>query len=270
MPRRAATNVCAPRIDNLEQRRKFLADVSVIAVVPARYASSRLPAKALAEIAGVPMVVRVWRQASKAKSVARVIVATDDERIAAAVRAAGGEAIMTSPAHQSGTDRIAEVASKVIADVYLSVQGDQPFIAPADLDALASAMRSDASIQMATLATPIEDLADWTNPNKVKVVCGADGNALYFSRSPIPHARDGGMPKEALRHIGVYAYRREFLMKFAALAMGVLESLEKLEQLRALEHGYTIRVVKSVAPSLEVDTADDLARARAAAAESTR
>jgi 3-deoxy-manno-octulosonate cytidylyltransferase (CMP-KDO synthetase) len=242
----------------------------VIAVVPARYASSRLPAKALAEIAGVPMVVRVWRQASKAKSVARVIVATDDERIAAPVRAAGGEVIMTSPAHQSGTDRIAEVASKIIADVYLSVQGDQPFIAPADLDALAVAMRSDASIQMATLATPIEDLAEWTNPSKVKVVCGADGNALYFSRSPIPHARDGGMPKEALRHIGVYAYRRDFLMKFAALPMGVLESLEKLEQLRALEHGYTIRVVKSVAPSLEVDTADDLARARAAAAESTR
>lgn len=218
------------------------------------------------------MIVRVWRQASKAKSIARVIVATDDERIAAPVRAAGGEAIMTSPAHQSGTDRIAEVASRIIADVYLSVQGDQPFIAPADLDALAAAMRSDASIQMATLATPIEDPAEWTNPNKVKVVCGADGNALYFSRSPIPHARDGGMPKEALRHIGVYAYRREFLMKFAALPMGVLESLEKLEQLRALEHGYTIRVVKSVAPSIEVDTAEDLARARAAAvvAESTR
>ena len=270
MPRRAATNVCAPRIDNLEQRRKFLADISVIAVVPARYASSRLPAKALAEIAGVPMVVRVWRQASKAKSVARVIVATDDERIAAAVRAAGGEAIMTSPAHQSGTDRIAEVASKVIADVYLSVQGDQPFIAPADLDALAVAMRSDASIQMATLATPVADWAEFTNPSKVKVVCGADGNALYFSRSPIPHARDGGMPKEALRHIGVYAYRREFLMKFAALAMGVLESLEKLEQLRALEHGYVIKVVRSVAPSLEVDTAEDLARARDAAADSTR
>ena len=215
------------------------------------------------------MVVRVWRQASKAKSVARVIVATDDERIAAPVRAAGGEAIMTSPAHPSGTDRIAEVASRVVADIYLSVQGDQPFIAPADLDALAAAMRSEASIQMATLAAPIEDLAEWTNPNKVKVVCGAGGNALYFSRSPIPFARDGGMPKEALRHIGVYAYRREFLMKFAALPMGSLERVEKLEQLRALEHGYAIRVVKSMAPSLEVDTADDLARARAAAA-STR
>jgi 3-deoxy-D-manno-octulosonate cytidylyltransferase len=242
----------------------------VIAVVPARYGSSRLPAKALAEIAGVPMVVRVWRQASKANSIARVIVATDDERIAAPVRAAGGEAMMTSPAHESGTDRIAEVASKVSAGVYLSVQGDQPFIAPADLDALADAMRSDASIQMATLATPLDDRLEWTDPNKVKVVCDANGNALYFSRSPIPNARDGGMPKVALRHIGVYAYRRDFLLKFAALPMGVLERIEKLEQLRALEHGYVIKVIKSVAPSMEVDTADDLARAREAASDSTR
>ncbi len=215
------------------------------------------------------MVVRVWRQASKAKSIARVIVATDDERIAAPVRAAGGEAMMTSPAHESGTDRIAEVASKVSAVVYLSVQGDQPFIAPADLDALADAMRSDPSIQMATLATPIDDQLEWTDPNKVKVVCDANGNALYFSRSPIPNARDGGMPKVALRHIGVYAYRRDFLLRFAALPMGVLETIEKLEQLRALEHGYVIRVIKSVAPSMEVDTADDLARAREAAADST-
>ena len=215
------------------------------------------------------MIVRVWRQASKAKSIARVIVATDDERIAAPVRAAGGEAVMTSPEHASGTDRIAEVASTIMADVYLGVQGDQPFIAPADLDALADAMRSDASIQMATLATPILDHLEWTDPNKVKVVCGAEGNALYFSRSPIPHARDGGMPKEALRHIGVYAYRRDFLMKFAALEIGALESIEKLEQLRALEHGYVIRVVRSVAPSIEVDTADDLVRARDTA-DSTR
>ena len=215
------------------------------------------------------MIVRVWRQASKAKSLARVIVATDDERIAAPVRAAGGDAMMTSAEHASGTDRIAEVASKIVADVYLGVQGDQPFVAPDDLDALAEAMRADDSIQMATLATPIVDHLEWTDPNKVKVVCGADGSALYFSRSPIPHARDGGMPKEALRHIGVYAYRRDFLMKFAALPMGMLESIEKLEQLRALEHGYVIRVLMSVAPSLEVDTADDLARAREAAS-STR
>ncbi|MDO8432649.1 MAG: 3-deoxy-manno-octulosonate cytidylyltransferase [Candidatus Binatus sp.] len=242
----------------------------MIAVVPARYGSSRLPAKALAEIAGVPMVVRVWRQASKAKSLLRVVVATDDERIAAPVRAAGGTAIMTATTHQSGTDRIAEVAERIRADVYLNVQGDLPFIAPEDLDALAAPMRADASIAMATLATPIVDGREWNNPNVVKVVCGFDGDALYFSRAPIPFARDGGMPREALRHIGVYAYRRDFLLEFASLRPGVLERIEKLEQLRALEHGYRIRVVASVAPSLEVDTMDDLVRARAAAEGSMR
>jgi 3-deoxy-manno-octulosonate cytidylyltransferase (CMP-KDO synthetase) len=242
----------------------------VIAVIPARYGSSRLPAKALAEIGGVPMVVRVWRQASKARSLSRVVVATDDERIAAPVREAGGEAIMTSPAHASGTDRIAEVATLLPADIYVNVQGDLPFIEPDDLDALISPMRTDSAIAMATLATPIIDGHEWNNPNVVKVVCDADANALYFSRSPIPHLRDGAMPREALRHIGVYAYRRDFLMKFAALPMGTLERIEKLEQLRALEHGYKIRVVASVKPSLEVDTADDLARARDAAADSTR
>jgi 3-deoxy-manno-octulosonate cytidylyltransferase (CMP-KDO synthetase) len=239
-------------------------------VVPARYGSSRLPAKALAEIGGVPMVVRVWRQASKAQSLSRVVVATDDERIAAPVREAGAEAIMTSPAHATGTDRIAEVAALIHADVYVNVQGDLPFIEPADLDALVAPMRADETIAMATLATPIIDALEWNNPSVVKVVCGADGNALYFSRSPIPHMRDGGMPKQALRHIGVYAYRRDFLLKFAALPEGVLERVEKLEQLRALEHGYTIRVVASVKPSLEVDTAADLARARDVAADSTR
>ena len=242
----------------------------MIAVIPARYGSSRLPAKALAEIAGVPMVVRVWRQASRSQSLSRVVVATDDERIAAPVRAAGGEAILTSPDHPSGTDRIAEVARKLLADIYINVQGDLPFIAPADLDALAAPMRADHSLAMATIATPIIDENEWHNPNVVKVVCSAAGDALYFSRSPIPFARDGGFPMVALRHIGVYAYRRDFLLRFAGLSQGVLERIEKLEQLRALEHGYRIRVVASVAPSLEVDTAEDLERARDAAVESTR
>lgn len=234
----------------------------MIAVIPARYGSSRLPAKALAEIDGVPMVVRVWRQACKARLIERVIVATDDERIAAPVRAAGGEAVMTSSAHVSGTDRIAEVASRAAADIYLNVQGDLPFIDPADLDALAAPMRADPSIEMATLATPILSPEEWRNPDVVKVVCDERGDALYFSRSSVPFARDGGVPDRALRHIGVYCYRRDFLLRFAALRPGVLEQIEKLEQLRALERGYRIRVVASVAPSLEVDTAEDLARAR--------
>jgi 3-deoxy-manno-octulosonate cytidylyltransferase (CMP-KDO synthetase) len=235
----------------------------VIAVIPARYGSTRLPAKAIADIGGVPMVVRVWRQVRMAHSIERVIVATDDERIAAPVRAAGGEAMMTSTAHQSGTDRIAEVAAKVHADIYINVQGDQPFTDPRDLDAVAAPMLSDATIDMATLATPIADLEEFRNPTKVKVVCDASGNALYFSRSPIPYPRDlEGVPPGALRHIGIYAYRRDFLMRFASMAQGKLEQLEKLEQLRALENGYRIRVVASVSPSLEIDTAEDLAKAR--------
>ena len=239
----------------------------VIAIIPARHDSSRLPGKALAEIGGVPMIVRVWRQARMARSIARVIVATDDRRIADAVRAAGGEAEMTSAAHSSGTDRIAEVARRIEAEIYLNVQGDQPFVAPADLDALAAPMIADAGLAMATLATPISDAGEWADPNKVKVVCDARGDALYFSRSPIPCERDGGgVPAAALRHIGVYGYRRDFLLRFAALEPGVLEQIEKLEQLRALERGYRIRVVRSLAPSLEVDTPADLARANRAAA----
>jgi 3-deoxy-manno-octulosonate cytidylyltransferase (CMP-KDO synthetase) len=238
--------------------------VSVIAVIPARYASSRLPGKALADIGGVPMVVRVWRQARKARFLTRVLVATDDDRIARIMRDAGGEAEMTASTHQSGTDRIAEVAGRVNADIYLNVQGDLPFIAPEDLDALAAPMRADETIAMATLATPIADSGEWNNPNVVKVVCDERGDALYFSRSPIPFARDGGVPPNALRHIGVYGYRRDFLFEFASMKPGVLEQIEKLEQLRAMERGYRIRVIASVAPSLEVDSPADLARANAA------
>jgi len=238
----------------------------VIAVIPARYGSTRLPAKALAEIDGVPMIVRVWRETAKAHSIDRTIVATDDARIADAVKRGGGEAMMTSPAHQSGTDRIAEVARQVSSDIYLNVQGDLPFINPADLDSLAEPMRADRSVAMATLATPIVDQNEWANPNVVKVVSGANGDALYFSRASIPYPRDAQrIPTVARRHIGVYAFRREFLLKFASLPQGVLERIEKLEQLRALENGYSIRVVPSVAPSLEIDTAEDLARARAQA-----
>jgi 3-deoxy-manno-octulosonate cytidylyltransferase (CMP-KDO synthetase) len=171
--------------------------------------------------------------------------------------------MMTSPAHQSGTDRIAEVAAKVPAAIYLNVQGDLPFIDPADLEALAAPMRAEENIAMATLATPILDAGEWRNPNVVKVVCDGRGDALYFSRAPIPWPREEtAPPTQARRHIGVYAYRRDFLLRFAQLEPGVLEGLEKLEQLRALERGFRIRVVASVAPSLEVDTAEDLTRAR--------
>jgi 3-deoxy-manno-octulosonate cytidylyltransferase (CMP-KDO synthetase) len=242
---------------------------AVIAVIPARFASTRLPGKALAQIAGLPMIVRVWQQARKARLVQRVLIATDDERIAAATREAGGEVEMTAGSHPSGTDRIAEVARRVPAEVYLNVQGDQPFVAPEDIDAVASAMSADATLSMATLGTPISDLDEWCNPNKVKIVCNKDGDALYFSRSPIPFFRDGtGVPRGALRHIAVYGYRRDFLLSFGTLAAGDLEQIEKLEQLRAMEHGYRIKVISSLAPSLEVDTPEDLALANAYAAKS--
>ncbi len=235
---------------------------SVIAVIPARYGSSRLPGKALAKIAGVPMIVRVWQQARRARLLQRVLIATDDKRIARAVRSAGGEVEMTASSHQSGTDRIAEVARRVPADIYLNVQGDQPFIAPEDIDAVAQVMSAEPALSMATLGTPIVDAGEWCNPNKVKIVCDNHGYALYFSRSPIPFFRDrAGVPPGALRHVAVYGYRRDFLLNFAALAPGELEQTEKLEQLRAMEHGHRIRVVASVAPSLEVDTPADLARA---------
>jgi 3-deoxy-manno-octulosonate cytidylyltransferase (CMP-KDO synthetase) len=243
---------------------------SVIAVIPSRYASTRLPGKPLREIDGVPMVVRVWRCARAAHGIARVIVATDDERIAAAVRAAGGEAMITSDQHPSGSDRVAEVAARARAAIVVNVQGDLPFIAAADLEALVAPMLSDRRLTMATLATPVVDDHEWNNPNVVKVVCDARGNALYFSRASIPFARAGGRPAQALRHIGVYAYRRAFLLRLASLRQGMLERIEMLEQLRVLENGYPIRVVTSVAPSLEVDTPEDLARAETFARETAR
>jgi 3-deoxy-manno-octulosonate cytidylyltransferase (CMP-KDO synthetase) len=208
------------------------------------------------------MVVRVWRQVRAAQSLTEVIVATDDERIAQAIQEVGGAVEMTSAAHQSGTDRIAEVARRVRADIYLNIQGDLPFIEPEDIEALATPMRADASIAMATLATPIVSLDEWRNPSVVKVVCDQVSDALYFSRSPIPFWRDNsGFPPRALRHIGVYGYRRDFLLKFAGWPPGGLEEIEKLEQLRVMERGYRIRVIGSIAPSLEIDTPEDLERA---------
>jgi 3-deoxy-manno-octulosonate cytidylyltransferase (CMP-KDO synthetase) len=242
--------------------------VNAIAVIPARFGSSRLPGKALAEIAGVPMIVRVWQQTQKARLLERVLVATDDERIESAVRDAGGEVEITAGTHPSGTDRIAEVARRVAAEIYVNVQGDQPFIAPEDIDAVVSGMNAELSISMATLGARIADLEEWHNPNKVKIVCDKQGNALYFSRSPIPFLRDrGGVPGSALRHVAVYGYRRDFLLTFTGLSPGELEQAEKLEQLRAMEHGYRIRVIGSKAPSLEVDTAEDLALANLHAAK---
>jgi 3-deoxy-manno-octulosonate cytidylyltransferase (CMP-KDO synthetase) len=207
------------------------------------------------------MIVRVWRQASLSRSMDRVIVATDHDGVASVVRAAGGEAVMTRSDHPSGTDRIAEVAQALDGQIFINLQGDLPFIEPADLDALAAPMLSEPALAMATLATPISDEHEWRNPNIVKLVRDYRGDALYFSRGPIPFDRECEFPSNALRHIGVYGYRRDILLRFAALPPSVLEKVERLEQLRVLERGFKIRVIDSVAPSLEIDTPEDLARA---------
>jgi 3-deoxy-manno-octulosonate cytidylyltransferase (CMP-KDO synthetase) len=238
-----------------------------VAIIPARYRSTRLPGKALAAIGDRPMICHVVERTRRARGLAGVIVATDDERIGAAVRAIGGEVVMTRADHPSGTDRLAEVAAGLAAAVVVNVQGDLPLLDPAMVELLAARMAADPTLPMATLATPIADDAEWRSPHVVKVVAGRDGRALYFSRSPIPFDRDGvRRPGEPLgwRHVGMYAYRREMLLRLAALPPSPLELRERLEQLRALEHGIAIGVVewRGAEPLIEVDTPEDLERAR--------
>jgi 3-deoxy-manno-octulosonate cytidylyltransferase (CMP-KDO synthetase) len=242
-------------------------------VIPARYASTRLPGKPLADIAGQPMIVRVAAAARRAKSDG-VWVATDDERIATAVRHHGFDAVMTSANHVSGTDRIAEVADRMKwddADIVVNVQGDEPLLDPALIEAVANALRGDPDAAMATAAHPLMTAAEFFNPNVVKVVCDVRSRALYFSRAPIPWDRDqfadnrDVLPADlpARRHIGLYAYRVSFLRRFGQLAASPLEGCEALEQLRALWHGYPIQVVSiDHPPAAGVDTPEDLERVR--------
>ncbi len=239
---------------------------SVVVVIPARYESSRLPGKPLAEIEGQPMIRRVYERAAAARGIDRVLVATDDERIRHAVISFGGEVAMTRRAHPSGTDRIAEAVAALDADIVVNVQGDLPLLDPESVAAAVAPLHSDAELPMATLMTPIRDAEEFANPNVVKVVVDATGHALYFSRARIPHWRDARPAQAAAiahRHIGLYAYRRNFLLQFARLAPTPLEQAEKLEQLRALESGYRIRVIEVASAGLEVDTAADLDMVRA-------
>ncbi len=231
-----------------------------LAVIPARYESSRFPGKALAPLAGKPMVQHVVERVRRAARVARVLVATDDERIRRAVEELGGEAVLTRREHQSGTERVAEVAAQVAAPIYLDVQGDEPLIEPAALDDLVEALEEDASVQVATLATPLRDLKDVMDPNIVKVVFDFDANALYFSRAPIPWVRDAAAGPRHFKHLGVYAFRREALLDFPTLPPGELERREQLEQLRWLENGWRIRVAETTYDAVSVDTPEDLAR----------
>jgi 3-deoxy-manno-octulosonate cytidylyltransferase (CMP-KDO synthetase) len=233
--------------------------MKVLCVIPARYASTRLPGKPLKDIAGKPMVVRVYERASQARLVDETLVATDDERIKAAVEAAGGRAMLTRADHPTGTDRLAEVAEAYPeVDLIINVQGDEPLIEPALIDELAGQFESDAGLQMATVKAEIKEEAEQKNPNNVKVVCDKAGYALYFSRSLMPYPRKGGCP--VYKHIGIYAYRRDFLLHYAKMEPTPLEQAESLEQLRALENGYRIKVVETKAKFVGVDTVEDLER----------
>jgi 3-deoxy-manno-octulosonate cytidylyltransferase (CMP-KDO synthetase) len=236
--------------------------VSVVAIIPARYESSRFPGKALADIGGRPIIEHVYQRTSAARSVGVVIVATDDQRICDAVEAFGGRAQLTSPTHASGTDRLAEIAASLTCDVVVNVQGDEPLIEPSTIDEAIAPFRFDPELQMTTLRRRIEDRAELDNPNVTKVVVDRDGYALYFSRAPIPYTRQGCPPAPAWRHIGLYAYRRECLMRLTALPPTAMEQAEALEQIRALEYGIRIKAIETIHDSIGVDTPDDLVRVR--------
>jgi 3-deoxy-manno-octulosonate cytidylyltransferase (CMP-KDO synthetase) len=233
--------------------------LTIVAIIPARYASTRLPGKALADLDGRPMIEHVFRRASAAKSVSRVIVATDDLRIATRVHDFGGTVKLTKATHQTGTDRLAEVVESLDCDVVVNVQGDEPLIDPRAIDELVAPFSTDPSVQMTTLYRRIQNAEELNNPNITKVVVDRGGFALYFSRAPIPHVRDprGGWPP-LYRHIGLYAYRRSALLVLASLDPTPLERAESLEQLRALEHGIRIKAVETAYESFGVDTQEDL------------
>ncbi|HUI09536.1 MAG TPA: 3-deoxy-manno-octulosonate cytidylyltransferase [Bacteroidota bacterium] len=247
-----------------------------VAVIPARYGSSRFPGKPLAMIAGTPMIVRVMERARRARLVDRVLVATDDERIARAVREAGGEAVMTPADVRSGSDRIAIVARGLPgAALIVNVQGDEPLIPPAMIDEAVRPMREDATAEAGTLARVLRSVAEWENPNITKVLLDRGGRCLWFSRAPIPHGR-GLAPEDVLAtcpvyaHVGLYVYRREFLIAYAAMEQTPCERAEQLEQLRVLEHGHTMRAVVTAHDSIAVDTPDDLERVREAIVQGER
>ena len=242
--------------------------MKITAIIPARYASTRFEGKALADIKGKPMVRHVYERTALAQLVSEVIVATDDERIGSAVRSFGGRVVMTSRDHETGTDRLAEVAAGLDSEIVVNVQGDEPLIEPAMIDEAIRPLVEDPAIVMGTLKSRIRNLHDFLSPNVVKVVTDRNGFALYFSRSPLPNFRDkwNDLKDEAFnsgkllchKHVGLYVYRREFLLQYARMAPTQLELSEKLEQLRVLENGYRIKVVETAYESIGVDTPGDL------------
>lgn len=242
--------------------------MNTLAVIPARYSSTRLPGKPLLDICGKPMIQRVYEQVRKAALVDNVIVATDDERIVRAVNAFGGRVILTSPSCASGTDRLVEVAGKEKADIYINVQGDEPLVRPSDVDRLVQALLDNPDVAAATPCYPVS-FGQAEDPNLVKIVRNDNGTALYFSRARIPYDRDGEKTGVYWGHAGMYAYRRQALDVFAKFEPGMLERTEKLEQLRLLAHGCAIQTVEIEPSAPGVDTAEDLERVRAIVAGKT-
>ncbi len=238
----------------------------VVAIIPARYASTRFEGKVVADLAGKPLVQRTYERALRARLLDDVVIAVDDPRVAAALAPHGAHVVMTRADHPSGTDRIAEVAETLEADIVVNLQGDEPLIDPETINRAVQALIDHPEIPMATVRYKMDDPRDAFDPNVVKVVCDSDGRALYFSRSPIPHVRGvtnaSELPPCYWQHIGIYVYRRDFLMLYAHMEPSPLEELEKLEQLRVLEHGYPIAVVETKYKSIGVDTPEDLERVR--------
>ena len=235
--------------------------MKAVAVIPARYGSTRLPGKPLLDICGKPLIQRVWDVVARVHGLDEIIVATDDERIAKVVQEFGGNAMMTSPDCQSGSDRVREVAQTVDADVYVNVQGDEPLLEPSAIEKLLDVFAQEANVQVATLCSPISP-DDAQSPNQVKVVRDHAGNALYFSRAPLPFVREANESADYLGHIGIYAYREEALCSFTSLPTSPLEQAEKLEQLRFLQAGIPIRVLEVPRMGVGVDTQEDLKRVR--------
>jgi 3-deoxy-manno-octulosonate cytidylyltransferase (CMP-KDO synthetase) len=237
----------------------------IVGIIPARYASTRLPGKALHPILGKPMIQRVLERCSLASRLDSIWVATDDPRIVRVVEDVGGRVVMTSPDHPSGTDRLAEAVTKIEADIVVNLQGDQPFLDAEMIEEAVQVLLDDPSLPMSTLMHAIARPEDLADPAVVKVVVDLAGNALYFSRSLIPFPQNG-VPRCVFEHVGLYVYQRDFLLKLAGLAPTPLEQIESLEQLRVLEHGYKLRVVETRTQGHEftgfsVDTAEDVDRA---------
>ncbi|HUK16672.1 MAG TPA: 3-deoxy-manno-octulosonate cytidylyltransferase [Bryobacteraceae bacterium] len=231
----------------------------ILGVIPARFASARFPGKVLASISSKPMLQHVYERASQARYLTSTIIATDDPRVFEAARLFGAQVRMTRPDHVSGTDRVAEVASAHDAEIVVNIQGDEPLIDPAAIDAAILPLEHNSAVVMATLKKEIQNLREVADPNVVKVVTDRAGDAIYFSRCPIPFGREGHQPRH-FKHVGLYVYRRNFLLEYSRLPVGPLEEAERLEQLRAIENGFKIRVVETEYESVGVDTPEDLER----------